>query len=110
MKCFRPTPLWTKLSTVESGIRLAEYQPNLVTKQFGLSQFLPKFLTPSEDCMFISTANASEETLVQCLINFKKKSFDFPYFRFSLSFYYTKEFEDWWQSYYQSAADRTLMA
>ncbi|KAI5417469.1 hypothetical protein KIW84_042178 [Lathyrus oleraceus] len=37
MECFRTTPLWMKLTTGGSGIRLDAYHPNWVAKKFGLS-------------------------------------------------------------------------
>lgn len=94
MEYFLPTSQWTKLTIGERGIRLDAYQPNLVASQFCLSQFLPNSLIPSKDCMFISMDDAFEETLAKCLRNFRNKMFYMHSFRFSLSFYYTKEFEE----------------
>lgn len=84
-----------KLTPSGNGIKLAAYQPNLVAQQFSLSQFLPKSHIPSEDYVFISTDDVSAKTLVKFLRNFRNKPFHMPFFRFSLSFYGTKEFEDW---------------
>lgn len=110
MECFQLDPLWTRLSIGGRGIRLDTYQPNLVAKQFGLSQLLPKSLIPQEDCVFISIDNSCEENLTKCLNIFKDKPFYLPSFNFFLSFHCMEEFEDWWQSYYQSATGPMLMA
>lgn len=37
-----PTALWTSLTSSKSGLREATYQPNLLARQFYLSQLLPK--------------------------------------------------------------------
>lgn len=60
--------------------------------------------------MFIPMNDVYAETLAKLLKNFKNKPLYMYSFSFLLSFYCTKEFEDWWGSYYLSATNSILMA
>ena len=55
LEFFQHAPLSTKLCSSKSGVRATAYQPNLVAKQFGLSQFLQESLILKACVVFIST-------------------------------------------------------
>lgn len=52
---FKPIVLSTRMSTVKASFRLVAYHPNLVARQFGFSQFLPKSPFPKEDEIYLAT-------------------------------------------------------
>lgn len=73
LEYFQLDPLSTKLCSSKSGIRVSIYQPNLVSRQFGLSQFLPKSLIPKSDSISISIEEPNKEWLGKCATFFKKR-------------------------------------
>lgn len=54
LECFQPAPLWVKLSSSKMGISVTAYQPNLVARQFGLTQLLPNSLIPKVEAILVS--------------------------------------------------------
>lgn len=76
------------------GIRATTYHLNLVARKFGLSQLLPKSLTLKEDIIFFSTEKPGKEWLMNCKVFFGKNKVILNSLGLSLSFHFTKEFED----------------
>lgn len=73
---------------------------NLVSRQFGVSQIVPKsfFSRNNELCLY--TVEYSESEYLQRL---DRHAADFAVltpFPFHLTFYCTKEFDTWWRAYY----------
>lgn len=80
LECLRLVPLWTKLTTKKVGTNLDLYQPNLVSRQFDLSQLLPKPLVRNMKGMVLFIDDTKEETLEVFLEYFRYQLAHLPFF------------------------------
>lgn len=92
------------LSAVLSGVNpgLVAYQPNLVARQFGLCQFVPKSLFPSLDILTNILCDKPWNMVkedVEVLWAKRPRLHSIP---FQPAFLCTKKFDDWWQSYFSA--------
>lgn len=82
------------------GFGFMSYQPNLVSRQFGLSQMVLKSLVSHEiDIVWSSrllTADDHKACLHFCISN---NRYELPVFRFQQYFLTTIDFDEWWNSY-----------
>ncbi|KAI5386525.1 hypothetical protein KIW84_072887 [Lathyrus oleraceus] len=103
---FNHTTLWSRLTSAKTSLRVAPYQPNLVSRKFGLSQMLPKCLG---EAFFFSAKNTTERWL-KSYHEFCKRKEGFLYaFDYKLSYHCTQEFEEWWSIHRKNVLDHTLM-
>ncbi|KAL5156645.1 hypothetical protein HKD37_15G041574 [Glycine soja] len=89
---------------------LVGYQPNLVSRQFGLSQIRPKSLFEDPRDV-IRGANLSEKTFKKFLKISLDENYDLHPFEFNHSHFCTMGFVTWWEKYYstRSVGDTTIM-
>ncbi|KAH1209248.1 hypothetical protein GmHk_15G043829 [Glycine max] len=89
---------------------LVGYQPNLVSRQFGLSQIRPKSLFEDPQDV-IRGANLSEKTFKKFLKISLDENYNLHPFEFNHSHFCTMGFVTWWEKYYstRSVGDTTIM-
>ncbi|KAL5130511.1 hypothetical protein HKD37_12G033556 [Glycine soja] len=89
---------------------LVGYQPNLVSRQFGLSQIRPKSLFEDPRDV-IRGANLSEKTFKKFLKISLDENYNLHPFEFNHSHFCTMGFVTWWEKYYstRSVGDTTIM-
>lgn len=80
------------------------YQPNLVARQLGLSQMVPKPLVSHDTDIVWSGRTLTFDDHRACLRFCRSiNRYELPVFRFQQSFLTTADFDDWWKSYYSHA-------
>lgn len=104
-----PTLLSTRLEANSStSYGLVSYQPNLVARQFGLSQPLPNpFFHHTQDIMWAGRP-LNQKVYNERLAYAKMQALELPSFPFSTSFYTTVEFNRWWTSFYNQVSQNGL--
>lgn len=76
------------------------YQPNLVARQFGISQMLPKSLVSHSSDIVWAGRQLNADNHVACLkFHEKTQQLELPVFKFQHSFFTTKDFDKWWNAY-----------
>lgn len=80
---------------------LLNYQPNLVSQQFGLNHIMPKPLFNKKRSVILynmhhTEAGCNEE------ISWYVGITQFTHVSFKPSFYYTQEYDTWWRNYYST--------
>lgn len=90
----------TRLGTSKENVKILCYQPNLVSRQFGVSKIVPKpfFNRKSELCL--CTFDYSEDEYLQRLTRHVVDRVVLTPFSFQPTFYCTKEFDTWWRAYH----------
>ena len=79
---------------------LVAYQPNLVARQFGLYQLVPKYLFNSHELLVDIITDQPFEMIKDDIGNIWARRPTLNLTPFQPSFHCTKEFETWWQSYF----------
>ncbi|KAL5138864.1 hypothetical protein HKD37_10G028935 [Glycine soja] len=104
-----------KILSCRTGVQsnylgLVGYQPNLVSRQFGLSQIRPKSLFEDPRDV-IRGANLSEKTFKKFLKISLDENYNLHPFEFNHSHFCTMGFVTWWEKYYssRSVGDTTIM-
>lgn len=87
--CFEPTTLWSRLTSSKTGLREAPYHSNLVARQFGLSQMLPKCFILKGKTFFFSIDNATKKWLAGFHEFCKRKAGFLGSLDYSLSCHFT---------------------
>ncbi|CAJ2644439.1 unnamed protein product [Trifolium pratense] len=96
-----PTVLSCRIGTLSSEYGLVGYQPNLVSRQFGLSQLRPRSMYLRKKNIVLGTTITS--TLYEKYMTVASNNvYGFEPFDFNLSYYCTQEFAHWWRQYYYS--------
>ena len=97
----KPTVLSARLTPGEKSYSLVAYQPNMVARQFGLTQLLPRSLFLTEDSVITSTTHwETGAAFKKKLSDYEVRSFKIDFFHFELSYNCTEGFHTWWRSYY----------
>ncbi|XP_058787635.1 uncharacterized protein LOC131661987 [Vicia villosa] len=96
-----PTLLSHRIESTGKCYGFVSYQPNLVSRQFGLSQMLPKSLYSHDNDICYSGRPFTSRQHLDCLKFHNKQSLEHPTFTFQNSYFTTKEFSEWWSEYYQ---------
>ncbi|GAU49261.1 hypothetical protein TSUD_137440 [Trifolium subterraneum] len=99
-----PTVLSSRLGAGKQYLGLVGYQPNLVARQFGFSQFLPKSLFKNSNLIVLGNSGIHEEYFDSYLKDVEKIKYDINPFAYSNSLLCTLEFTDWWSDYYKNKA------
>lgn len=91
------TMLSFRIETGSKGYGFMNYQPNLVARQFGLSQMLPKYLVYHSTNIVWAGRQLNFE-VHKAFLKFHKSTqhLDLPVFKFHQSFLTTKDFNKWW--------------
>ncbi|KAI5394489.1 hypothetical protein KIW84_061232 [Lathyrus oleraceus] len=93
-------PRFLSTETSSSNPGLVAYQPNLVARQFGLCQFIPKSLFSSQELLANILYGQPWSEIEEELETIWKNRPRLPSLPFRPAYYCTKEFHDWWQSYF----------
>lgn len=105
------TPMMFSFRT-EAGSRgygFMSYQPNLVARQLGLSQMLPKYLVSHLTDILWVGQQLNFEGHKACL-KFHKSTqcLELPAFKFQQPFLTTKYFDEWWFDYQRQCFPKAL--
>ncbi|KAL5191633.1 hypothetical protein HKD37_04G010884 [Glycine soja] len=105
-----PQILSCRTGVQSNYLGLVGYQPNLVSRQFGLSQIRPKSLFEDPRDV-IRGANISEKTFKKFLKISLDENYNLHPFEFNHSHFCTMGFVTWWEKYYstRSVGDTTIM-
>ncbi|KAH1240879.1 hypothetical protein GmHk_07G018620 [Glycine max] len=105
-----PQILSCRTGVQSNYLGLVGYQPNLVSRQFGLSQIRPKSLFEDPQDV-IRGANLSEKTFKKFLKISLDENYNLHPFEFNHSHFCTMGFVTWWERYYstRSVGDTTNM-
>ncbi|KAH1206259.1 hypothetical protein GmHk_16G046769 [Glycine max] len=105
-----PQILSCRTGVQSNYLGLVGYQPNLVSRQFGLSQIRPKSLFEDPQDV-IRGANLSEKTFKKFLKISLDENYNLHPFEFNHSHFCTMGFVTWWEKYYstRSIGDTTIM-
>ena len=98
----KPTLTSARLTVGEKGFFLFAYQPNLVARQFGLSQPLPRSLFLLKETVVTSTAAFSESPFKNKMETYNERRVGLDFFCFEPFFLYNEEFDIWWANHYRS--------
>jgi hypothetical protein len=96
-----PTILSSRQGVERRHLGLVGYQPNLVARQFGLSQFRPKSLFKNKDDIVLGNSGMSVEYFECRLKLVEGKSYKLTPIAFESSQFCTYEFATWWSLYYE---------
>jgi hypothetical protein len=83
---------------------LVGYQPNLVARQFGLSQFRPRSLFRNKDDIVLGNSGMSELYFERRLKLAEKDTYNLTPMAFEVSQHCTYEFAAWWSLHYEKHA------
>ncbi|KAL5148570.1 hypothetical protein HKD37_13G035601 [Glycine soja] len=105
-----PQILSCRTGVQSNYLGLVGYQPNLISRQFGLSQIRPKSLFEDPQDV-IRGANLSEKTFKKFLKISLDENYNLHPFEFNHSHFCTMGFVTWWEKYYstRSVGDTTIM-
>ncbi|XP_050916401.1 uncharacterized protein LOC127131528 [Lathyrus oleraceus] len=98
-------PRFLAAETSSSNPGLVAYQPNLVARKFGLCQFIPKSLFSSQELLANILCGQPWSKIEEELETIWKNRPRLPSLPFRPAYYCTKEFHDWWQSYFTIYVD-----
>lgn len=96
---FTPRILTLRLNPSKVQVTLITYQPNLVARQFGLVQVLPKFMYDKKGNLLLHNAVHTEATALKQIARYTGRTQLTP-FNFKPRFLYSREFGKWWDKYY----------
>ncbi|KAK2448756.1 hypothetical protein QL285_008003 [Trifolium repens] len=100
-----PTILSSRQGVERRHLGLVGYQPNLVARQFGLSQFRPKSLFKNKDEIVLGNSGMSVEYFERRLrLADERKPYKLTPVAFETSQYCTFEFATWWSLHYEKHA------
>jgi hypothetical protein len=100
-----PTILSSRQGVERRHLGLVGYQPNLVARQFGLSQFRPKSLFKNKDDIVLGNSGMSVEYFERRLrLADERKPYKLTPVAFETSQYCTFEFATWWSLHYEKHA------
>jgi hypothetical protein len=95
-----PTLLSCQFGTTSTDFGLVGYFPNLVSRQFGLTQILPKSIYSCEQDICLGYYGMTEPHFHNFLKAFKGDNYGINPFKFKFSSATTKEFSQWWELHY----------
>jgi hypothetical protein len=95
-----PTLLSCRFGTTSTDFGLVGYFPNLVSRQFGLTQILAKSIYLHEKDICLGYYGMTEPHFRDFLKKFQGNQYDFIPFKFEFSYATTKEFSQWWELQY----------
>jgi hypothetical protein len=98
-----PTVLSCRIGTTSKYYGLVGHFPNLVSRQLGLTQLIPKSFYGHEKDIFIGYKNITEGYFRSYLRNTDKHKYQLTPFSYHNSFSSTKEFQEWWERHYSAS-------
>jgi hypothetical protein len=104
------TVLSCRIGAKSKQLGLVGFQPNCVSRQFGMSQMRPKSLFEKMDKIVMGTG-VSEKLYHKYMRIAAEYKYGFKPFEYNNSFFRTDEFCAWWEAYYnkQSIGDADHM-
>lgn len=79
---------------------ILSYQPNLVSRKFGISQTVPRLFFKKKNELCLSTADYSEDDYLQRIARHANGRPTLVLFAFEPSYYCIQYFYTWWTTYY----------
>jgi hypothetical protein len=98
-----PTVLSCRIGTTSKDYGLVGYFPNLVSRQFGLTQLIPKSFYAHERDICLGCTGMTEGYFRSYLKNTEKHKYELNPFSYQNSISSTKEFQDWWDRHYSAS-------
>ncbi|MCI09893.1 hypothetical protein A2U01_0030984, partial [Trifolium medium] len=96
-----PTILSSQLGVTKTYLGLVGYQPNLVVRQFGFSQFIPKSLFQQKSEIVLGNSGMDEAYFDRRLKAVDKETYQINPFPYEISHYCTLGYAKWWSLYYE---------
>lgn len=96
-----PTVLSCRIGTQSTEYGLVGYFPNLVSRQFGLTQLLPKSIYPHEKQICLGFYGMTEPHYRSLQKQFSPNQYEITPFEFTASHACTDEFSKWWSLHYE---------
>ncbi|XP_045831589.1 uncharacterized protein LOC123922982 [Trifolium pratense] len=96
-----PTVLSCRIGLTSGDFGLVGYFPNLVSRQFGLTQILPKSIYLEEREVCLGKHGMTEPQFHSFLNHFNQPSYELTPFDFAPSHACTREFFNWWSRHYE---------
>ncbi|GAU37340.1 hypothetical protein TSUD_395210 [Trifolium subterraneum] len=97
-----PTVISCRFGLKSNEFGLVGYFPNFVSRQFGLTQLLPKTIYLNERDIFLGYYGMTEPHFYALLKKFEGEEYGLTPFQFEPSYFHTKEFHRWWDFHYDS--------
>ncbi|XP_050915657.1 uncharacterized protein LOC127130732 [Lathyrus oleraceus] len=97
-----PRLLFSYRNTTKNQIALIVYQPNLVSRQFGLIQIKPQPIFPKKGSIIFYNSLHTEDEGKELSKKLADASLDIRPVIFRPSFLCTPEFDEWWKDYYSN--------
>ncbi|CAJ2676058.1 unnamed protein product [Trifolium pratense] len=105
-----PTVLSCRIGLTSGDFGLVGYFPNLVSRQFGLTQILPKSIYLEEREVCLGKHGMTEPQFHSFLNHFNQPSYELTPFDFAPSHACTREFFTWWSRHYEGRlVDKTAL-
>ena len=95
----RPRIMPLRFKSSKNQLSLIAYQPNLVSRQFGIVQSLPSPIYSREKLLLFYNADYSEDAATKHIGRYVGRTV-LTLFDFNLSFMCSPIFEGWWRQYY----------
>jgi hypothetical protein len=99
-----PTILSSRLGKERQYLGLVGYQPNLVARQLGFSQFVPRSLYQNSNEIISCNSGMDEGYFTRRLNKAESESYQINHFPYNTSHNGTLEFSKWWSVYYAGKA------
>ncbi|KAI5442394.1 hypothetical protein KIW84_011460 [Lathyrus oleraceus] len=97
-----PRLLFSYRNTTKNQIALIVYQPNLVSRQFGLIQIKPQPIFPKKGSIIFYNSLHTKDEGKELSKKLADDSLDIRPVIFRPSFLCTPEFDEWWKDYYSN--------
>jgi hypothetical protein len=97
-----PTVLSCRVGITSKDYGLVRYFPNLVSRQFGLTQLVPKSFYSHQDDICLGHKSITEGYFRSYLKNTENHKYQLIPFQYQNSFASTKEFQEWWERHYSA--------
>jgi hypothetical protein len=98
-----PTVLSCRTGLTAKDYGLVGYFPNLVSRQFGLTQLIPKSFYAHEHDICLGCTGMTEGYFRSYLLSTEKHKYELNPFPYRNSISSTKEFQDWWDRHYSAS-------
>jgi hypothetical protein len=95
-----PTVLSCRIGTTSKDYGLVGYFPNLVSRQFGLTQLIPKSFYEHEKDICLGHKDITEGYFRSYLKNTEQHKYELTPFEYQNSISSTKEFQEWWERHF----------
>ena len=96
----RPRIMPLRFKSSKNQLSLIAYQPNLVSRQFGIAQSLPSPIYPREKLLLFYNADYSEDAATKHIGRYSGRT-TLTLFDFNLHFLNSTTSETWWRHYYE---------